>query len=193
MTVGGSTAGLDAARDSLANVDAYGRAVPTARFMGGREYELLMGDENPDIGVDDLDFIIARGVFILPSFAAGVGCFPDAMGKWIGDEKALNLAQRGAVVALYLALMSGQCLTLAGCGKTIIVEGPLAKNARYLSVLSALTGKSVHSSKDATGTSVGASMLFESTMAAFELSGAVVPYENSQLSEYNKSWLSQVD
>ncbi|PCI86886.1 MAG: carbohydrate kinase [Hyphomicrobiales bacterium] len=192
MTVGGSTSGLDAARDSLANVDAYGRAVPTARFMGGREYEVLMGDENPDIGVADLDFIIEQGVYVLPSFAAGVGAFPDSVGKWVGDENALDIRQHGAAVALYLAMMSAECLTLAECGETLIVEGPLAKNTWYLSVLSALTGKPVHGSQDATGTSIGASMLFETETAPLRLSDAVVPYENSKLSEYARKWLSLV-
>ncbi|MBL1419606.1 MAG: FGGY-family carbohydrate kinase [Alphaproteobacteria bacterium] len=192
MTVGGSTSGLDAARDSLANVDAYGRAVPTARFMGGREYEVLMGDENPEIGVADLDFIVGQDVFILPSFAAGVGCFPNSTGKWVGDENALNMRQRGAAVALYLAMMSAECLTLAECGETLIVEGPLAKNTCYLSVLSALTGKPVHGSQDATGTSIGASMLFETETAPLVLSDAVKPYGNSELGEYAKKWLSLV-
>lgn len=193
MTVGGSTAGLDAARDSLANVDTYGRAVPTARFMGGREYQVLMGDENPEIGAEDLDYIIEHGVYVLPSFVAGVGAFPDSIGKWVGDENALNIKQRGAAVALYLALMSRQCLALAECGETLIVEGPLAKNTRYLNILSALTSKPVHGSKDATGTSVGASMLFETETAPLELSDAVKPYVNSQLNDYAAKWLSLID
>ena len=37
MAVGG-TARLDPEADMLANVDVHGRTVPTARFMGGREY-----------------------------------------------------------------------------------------------------------------------------------------------------------
>ena len=35
---------LDPNRDCLANVDAFGRPVPSARFMGGREFELLAGE-----------------------------------------------------------------------------------------------------------------------------------------------------
>lgn len=193
MTVGGSTAGLDAKRDSLANVDAYGRAVPTARFMGGREYELIMGKENPEIGLNDLAYIVDNGIYIMPSFVEGVGCFSQSKGKWIGDEVGLTMAQRGAATALYLALMSDQCLGLAQCGDTIIVEGPLAKNTQYMSVLSALTGKPVHGSKDATGTSVGASMLFETKTAQLTLNHAVEPFENPNLGDYAKKWFSQVD
>ncbi len=46
MTVGGATDALDPARDSLAYVDAYGRPVPAARFMAGREFE-MMTDGSP--------------------------------------------------------------------------------------------------------------------------------------------------
>lgn len=50
FAVGGDMDGLDPGRDTLANVDAYGRAVPSSRFMGGREFEVLVrafGDVAP--------------------------------------------------------------------------------------------------------------------------------------------------
>jgi sugar (pentulose or hexulose) kinase len=37
MAVGGRPLPLDPARDTLANVDAFGRPTPSARFMGGRD------------------------------------------------------------------------------------------------------------------------------------------------------------
>lgn len=44
---GGDLAALDPARDCLANLDAFGRPVPSARFMGGREYAQLLGHNLP--------------------------------------------------------------------------------------------------------------------------------------------------
>lgn len=41
FAVGGNLDGLDPERDTLANVDAYGRAVPSARYMGGREFDIM--------------------------------------------------------------------------------------------------------------------------------------------------------
>lgn len=41
MTMGGDDPPLDPARDTLLNVNALGQAVPSARFMGGREFELI--------------------------------------------------------------------------------------------------------------------------------------------------------
>jgi sugar (pentulose or hexulose) kinase len=43
MALGGRAVELDAARDVLVNVSALGQPVPTARFMGGREMEEIMG------------------------------------------------------------------------------------------------------------------------------------------------------
>ena len=43
MAAGAGIDRLDPAADMLANVDAHGQPVPTARFMGGREVELVAG------------------------------------------------------------------------------------------------------------------------------------------------------
>ena len=80
MTVGGDTGALDPAKDSLANVDAFGRAVPTARFMGGREFAALV-PEMADPDMADLAFVIANDVQALPSFTAGVGPYGDKTGR----------------------------------------------------------------------------------------------------------------
>lgn len=43
MAIGGAPQPLDPARDTLVNVNAFGAPVPSARFMGGREYEKIRG------------------------------------------------------------------------------------------------------------------------------------------------------
>ncbi|HTN63965.1 MAG TPA: carbohydrate kinase, partial [Devosia sp.] len=165
MTVGGDTAGLDPARDSLANVDAFGRAVPTARFMGGREFDMLApGAETPSDA--DIARVIGEDVQALPSFMAGVGPFPGADGRWAKGPERLSAGQRTAAVSLYLALVTEACLGLAGVGRQIIIEGPLARNEVFGQALAALTGVAVSASGDATGTSLGASMLFGGRHAA---------------------------
>ncbi|WP_224701764.1 FGGY-family carbohydrate kinase [Devosia aquimaris] len=159
MTVGGDTRQLDATRDSLANVDAYGRAVPTARFMAGREFDLLApGAVVPTEA--DIDAVISGDVQALPSFTPGVGPYPDATGRWTVDPATLSPGQRTAAVSLYLALVTRTCLDLCGLGRQIIIEGPLARNALFAAALAELTGVPVQASGDATGTSLGASMLF---------------------------------
>lgn len=157
MTVGGDTGRLDPARDSLANVDAFGRAVPTARFMGGREFDLLVPEiVEPD--ADDVTRVIADDIRVQPSFMPGVGPFPAASGRW--TREPATAAERTAAASLYLALMTRACLDLCGMGLEIIIEGPLARNQLFGQALTRLTGVPVRASGDATGTSLGASMLF---------------------------------
>ncbi len=73
MAHGGSLEGLSEVRDTLANVDAFGAPVPTARFPGGREYAAIAeqhGDEQAALQCAQrtdqcLDWIGARGDVIV--------------------------------------------------------------------------------------------------------------------------------
>jgi sugar (pentulose or hexulose) kinase len=187
MTVGGDTAHLDAGRDSLANVDAFGRAVPTARFMGGREFDILApGAVEPS--AEDVAKVIAGDVQALPSFMAGVGPFPASIGRWTNGPDQLSAGERTAAVSLYLALMTQACLGLAGVGRQIIIEGPLARNALFGQALARLTGVPVSASGDATGTSLGASMLFGGTHAAATTGPERASLQAAGFDEYCTRW-----
>ena len=190
MTVGGDTGRLDPARDSLANVDAHGRPVPTARFMAGREFDMLaQGAVTPSDA--DVDAVITGDVQALPSFMPGVGPFPGHVGCWTADAEALSPGQRTAAVSLYLALVTQACLSLCGLGQQIIIEGPLARNGPFAAALARLTGVSVLTSGDATGTSLGASMLFGGV--AGKASGApVAPLDHAGLAAYAARWASRL-
>ncbi len=159
--VGGDLDHLDAKRDALANVDAYGRAVPSSRFMGGREFEML----SAEIGqVDDaaakavIEDVVVKGIMLLPNVAPGSGPFPGKVSRWLGAEGA-SREERYAAACLYLALMTEACLGLIGAKGPIIVEGPFALNETYLSLLSALTGHDTMALPGSTGTSQGAALL----------------------------------
>ncbi|MBJ3785195.1 FGGY-family carbohydrate kinase [Devosia sediminis] len=187
MTVGGHTGALDAERDSLANVDAHGRPVPTARFMGGREFDTLV----PEIAEPtpaDIAHVIANDVQALPSFAPGVGPFGGQKGRWTVDEFTLTPGQRTAAASLYLALMARACLDLCGLGKSITLEGPLARNRLFGEALAALSGVPVFASGDATGTSLGASLLFGGSLAQAAGSHALSPLTASGFDTYVERW-----
>ncbi|GES42222.1 carbohydrate kinase [Rhizobium dioscoreae] len=158
--VGGDLDHLDPARDTLANVDAYGRAVPSSRFMGGREFEILAAE----IGIASheaieaaLERVIEKGLMLLPNVVEGSGPFPGRKMRWIGS--ATNSAERLAAVSVYLALMTEACLDLIGAKGPIFVEGPFAFNRAYLIALSALTSTDVIALAGSTGTSQGAALL----------------------------------
>ncbi|OWV84315.1 carbohydrate kinase [Rhizobium sp. R635] len=159
--VGGDLDHLDAKRDALANVDAYGRTVPSSRFMGGREFEILsaeIGPVNDEAAWAAIGAVIRKGMMLLPNIAPGSGPFPGKVGRWIGAEEA-NREAHHAAACLYLALMTDACLALIGAKGPIIVEGPFALNETYLKVLAALTGREVLALPGSTGTSQGAALL----------------------------------
>lgn len=159
--VGGDLAHLDAKRDALANVDAYGRAVPSSRFMGGREFEILsaeigqVGDAEAKAAIAD---VVAKGILLLPNVAPGSGPFPGKVSRWIHADGA-SRQERYAAACLYLALMTEACLGLIGAKGPIIVEGPFALNETYLSLIAAITGRDTMALPGSTGTSQGAALL----------------------------------
>lgn len=158
FAVGGSFDQFDPARDTLANVDAYGRAVPSSRFMGGREFDMLTNSEPVDPDEQTIRDVLERGVMVLPSIMTGSGPFPDRSASW-PNGKPVNHAERTVAASLYVALMSHVSLGLLGASGPTIIEGPFAKNRLYLAALARLTGREVIALPGSTGTSHGAAIL----------------------------------
>jgi L-fuculokinase len=145
-------------RDTLANVDAFGNSVPTARFMGGREYAAICGADaglvQPSVG--DLKTVLASGVLAVPSFEDQGGPFRAQHGRIVGDVPNAP-RHRAALAAMYCALMTDFCLTMLAARGDIILEGRLASNAAFASALAALRQpQPVFRSPDETGTLRGA-------------------------------------
>ncbi|MGG6892961.1 MULTISPECIES: FGGY-family carbohydrate kinase [Rhizobium] len=189
FAVGGDLDHLDPERDVLANVDAYGRAVPSSRFMGGREFEILaakIGTAPSDAIAGALERVIEKNFMLLPNVVAGSGPFPGSKMRWIG-EASMDTAERLAAVSLYLALMTEACLGLIGAKGPVFVEGPFATNGAYLIALAALTGAEVIALPGSTGTSQGAALLTgirpHTTMAS-----APVRAELPGLTNYREAW-----
>ncbi|EJC85436.1 pentulose/hexulose kinase [Rhizobium leguminosarum bv. trifolii WSM2297] len=192
--VGGDLDHLDPSRDALANVDAYGRAVPSSRFMGGREFEHLSAEIGP---VDEeaaraaIGPAVEMGMMLLPNLAPGSGPFPGKVSRWIGTEAA-SREERFAAACLYLALMTDACLGLIGAKGPIVVEGPFALNETYLRLLAALAGREVMALPGSTGTSQGAALL----TGIRPVSGAethVPPTEIAGLAAYRDRWYAAME
>lgn len=187
--VGGDLDHLDPKRDALANVDAYGRAVPSARFMGGREFEILaaeIGAASSDTVEAALETVIEKGLMLLPNVVEGSGPFPDQKMRWLADTGA-NAAERLGAVSLYLALMTETCLDLIGARGPIFVEGPFALNRAYLMALSAVTGRDVIALPGSTGTSQGAALL-TGIRPATTAENSRVRAELAGLIDYRQAW-----
>ena len=163
--------------DTLANVDAFGNAVATARFMGGREYAAICGDDaglaQPSVG--DLETILASGALAVPSFADQGGPFREQVGHIVGNVSAAP-PHRAALAALYCALMTDWCVTMLEARGDIILEGRLASNEVFASALAALREpQRVFRSPDETGTIRGAVSLSLIARGKNPQSAALVP------------------
>lgn len=162
MAVGGLPVRPDPERDTLVNVDAMGQPVPSARFMGGREHEIISAGAHATPTDDDIAAVLRGQTMLLPAVAPGSGPFARRAARWVGTEPPVGSGQRSVALAFYLALMTAECLRLVGHAGTVVVEGAFARNAAYLSMLSAATGCPVRASAAITGTSAGAALLFRS-------------------------------
>jgi len=131
---------LDPARDTLANVDVDGRPVPSARFMGGREYAAILAEDlGATASLAAAAALVEAGVRTRPAFAAG-GPFAGLRGAVIGSAE--TPAQRAALASLHLALMCDVELELVGAEGPIVIEGRFAEDPVFPAVLAALRPKS---------------------------------------------------
>lgn len=167
MTVGGKEIELNEKQDTLINVNALCDKVPSARFMGGREYELLMDGIDTHYNEDDISSVLTKKIMILPAVEPLSGPFQNRKMAWrmngndICDSNKtsqLSDGERAVAASFYLALMTGVCLRITGANGVTFLEGPMSKNDAYQQLLTVCTGRDVVSSLG-TGTSAGAAIL----------------------------------
>lgn len=188
------TSRLDEARDCLINVDAFGKPVPSARFMGGREIETLIGLDTRqiDIAADQpallaaLPDVLASGAMVLPTFAPGFGPFPHARGRWIarpGDPAA-----RRAAVSLYAALVADASLGLIGTRDRLLIEGRFAEGQVFVRALAALRPDlRIYVGKAHNDVSYGALRLLDTALPPAEPLELVAPLD-VDLAPYRERW-----
>ncbi len=186
MAVGGQAVALDPARDTLVNVDALGQPVRSARFMGGREHDLVLGGSDAAVTAADRAGVAARGVMLLPSVEPASGPFPGRRHRWTADPRTDG--ERRLALARYLALMTATCLDLAGAAGPVVVEGPFARNADLLDMLAAVRPGGVEAAISATGTSVGAALLCLPAAPPPATRAHPVPPEAEALRALSRDW-----
>ena len=169
----------------LANVNAFGAPVATARYMGGREYEVIAGGgEEPT--VDAVIEVISRGAIALPSFASA-GPYAGRPGRIEGDEGLVGM-QRTALATLYSALMTAQLIESLGAAGEIFIDGPLARNPLFARLLGACVPVgTVRTYPEGEGTRVAAHLAGLRLPAAGALT-TVVPLRLPGLLEYQANW-----
>ena len=190
MAVGGRT--VDPARDTLVNVNALGDPIPSARFMGGREFSVLT-EGRPETWSDaDVRAVLARKTLLLPSTQQGSGPFPDQAATWLNAD-GMNNGQRFASISFYLALMTATCLDLIGADGPTTIEGPFARNRLFVGMLAASTGRAVVASEAATGTSIGAALLASDQVTAHGKGERLEPPTDATWAAYVSAWRAAVE
>jgi sugar (pentulose or hexulose) kinase len=173
MAPGAPADGLAPQCDELVNVAVDGRAVPTARFIGGREHAVLCDGTDPQAATPQaLSALLQQGWMALPAFAGSGGPFAGQVGSiWRqgapedGGVGAVPTALRPALAALYCANVTARLVRrlarAPGASAPVIVEGPLAHNTAYRQALAGLlAGHALWCSVDPLeGTARGAWML----------------------------------
>ncbi len=182
---------LDETRDCLINVDVFGTPIPSSRFMGGREVELIEASAPSDTGAPDqlarARRLIETGGAALPTFQRGVGPFPSAAGGWSGARPS-DPADRRAAASLYLALMSDTSLDLIGSTDRLVIEGRFAQDAVFTRALAALRPRqTIYLSQMADNVPLGAlSLLYPDIGADLSLT-SVAPID-ADLGAYAAQW-----
>lgn len=188
MAVGGKVQDLDPTRDTLVNVTAMGQPLPSARFMGGREYEIIQAGQSQPPTPQDVAQVLANAVMILPAVEPSSGPFGGHQMRWRGGEPALGSGQRSAALAFYLAMMTNTCLSLLEAKGMTIVEGPFAQNKAFRTMLSVATGRPVLHGQSSTGTSIGASLLFSKGMTPVLPKLDEIEEDAKEYRAYAKEW-----
>ena len=158
MAIGHALDSLDPALDMLANIDAEGRPIACANFMGGREYGAIAQDCSVPPSLGAVEALINTNVFAVPSFSPGSGPYAARRGEIIGPLKP---EQRASLATLYCALMCVKRLEdLNVTEGDIIVDGNFAQNAVLCSMIATLKpAQNIYAARDHSGTARGAAIL----------------------------------
>jgi sugar (pentulose or hexulose) kinase len=195
---------LPETRDCLVNVDVEGSPVPSARFMGGREIEVLMGSgcagaestthteasppnaDNPSPQQTLAIRAIEAQELMLPSAAPGVGPFPNA--RLAIRPPASTLDEASAKAHLYAALVADVSLDLIGSRDTLLIEGRFSHSPVFVSALAALrTDTAVLVSEEEHTVARGALRLADPSLGNTAGAQRVAPLP-IDLSAYRQRW-----
>ncbi len=194
-----ATANLPEARDCLVNVDVHGRAVPSARVMGGREIETLIEIDTRRVDIKPDQPALLAAVpevlryprMILPTLMRGFGPFPHGTFEWINRPE--DWYQRRAAACLYAALVADTALDLIGSSERLLVEGRFAEAEVFVRALAALRpDTAVYTANAHNDVSFGALRLLDPTLKPQGELVRVQPLDGD-LDTYRNRWHAEID
>ncbi|MDG2355726.1 MAG: FGGY family carbohydrate kinase [Paracoccaceae bacterium] len=176
---------LNPDRDMLGNITVDNQPIATARFMGGRDFDIISDSYRSNISIESINEIMKSDRYALPSFTGG-GPFPGRLGKVIGPE--IRSAELSAALAtIYLVCMTKTVIDLLESKNTIIIDGGFANNQFYTILLKELCiGQNIFCNESAEGTSLGAAILAFENMSGCSFSNPCTQVEPTGLKHINK-------
>ena len=186
---------LDERLDMLANIDARGQAVATARFMGGREYARIAGPEGLQATATEaaLRTLIREGVMALPGFAPDGGPFAHRSGSILHAHRIGTACERATLATVYVALVTDFLLDQLRAHGEIILDGPLASNALYAQLLQALRPRDPVLVVAHRHAHAGAARYLVTGLAPVAAASPAAPaLQCDGLDGYRRAWLRQI-
>ncbi|MES2698155.1 MAG: FGGY family carbohydrate kinase [Pseudomonadota bacterium] len=187
-------ASLPEDRDCLVNVDAFGQPLPSARFMGGREIELLVESDTRSVDTKKdqphllaaVEQVVASGAMVLPTLVPGNGPFPRGQGGWLKRPADWNARRAGA--CLYAALVADAALDLIGTKERALIEGRFAAAEVFVRALASLRpGTAIYTANAQNDVSFGALRLINPELVPEGKLARVAPLP-CDLSAYRRHW-----
>jgi sugar (pentulose or hexulose) kinase len=189
---------LPEARDCLVNVDPYGRPVPSARFMGGREIEIVMQENTRSMAAEAdkpallaaVESVVGSGAMVLPTLVPATGPYPDRAGGWI--DRPAGVPALTAAAHLYGALVADTALNLVGARECLLIEGRFARSPVFVRALAALRpAMQVFAAGADADVSFGALRLIDPGLVP---GGALVPVVplHADLGSYRATWRDRI-
>lgn len=181
--------------DMLANIDAYGNPVATARFMGGREYAEIAGAKGCEVAPTRhwLFKILLEEAMALPSFSLLGGPYAGCKGTFLHADRIEDAAARATLATLYLALMTDLLLDNIGARGAIIVDGPLTGNPMFNDVLQTLRRDSpVYASAIPHAPAAAAHFLVTGVAPNAEREIATSLPNSAALEDYRAEWRTRI-
>ena len=189
---------LPEGRDCLVNVDVFGRPVPSARFMGGREIESVIAIDTRRIDIKPdqpallaaVPQVLEGGAMLLPTLAPGCGPFPDGEGRWINEHAdwPKDWFAKRVATSIYAALVADAALDLIGSRERLLIEGRFAEAEVFVRALATLRpDTAVYVANAHHDVSFGALRLLDPALAPQGELVRVAPLD-ADLADYRKRW-----
>ena len=197
MSVGGEKKTFNPNKDILINVDAFGNPVPSARFMGGREFEIVTKNISIKPTAVDITSVFNKSIFLFPALVPQYGPFKGRESHWSISENKINEGEKVVAVSYYLAMVTLVSLEALGAKGSIIIEGPFTRNKFYLDLMATVLEADLYLSEGSlTGTSIGSTLLINNNTSNLY---KIKKYNNPEgeykqnLINYSKKWKQLVD